>query len=109
MDQEFWSNPEGAYEMMPGETLLSGAERVCSDCKTGPKLGVYKSPAGYYIGTYCMCGPYSRESDYYPDFLSANKDLPSYFEALAGEDVEAPNSRTTEFNPIGNLKVVEIA
>ena len=30
-----------------------------------PKLDVYLSGAGYYIGTYCRCGPYTRESGYY--------------------------------------------
>ncbi len=31
-----------------------------------PRIDVYRSGAGYYVGTYCHCGPYSRESGYYP-------------------------------------------
>ena len=30
-----------------------------------PKLDVYLSGAGYYVGTYCACGPYTREFGYY--------------------------------------------
>jgi hypothetical protein len=26
---------------------------------------VQRSAAGYYVGTWCDCGPYSRESGYY--------------------------------------------
>jgi len=51
--------------VMKGETIAMGAPWICPDCKTVPVLGVYKSGAGWYIGTYCNCGPYSRESDYY--------------------------------------------
>lgn len=51
--------------MIPGETIASGADPTCSDCKETPKLQVHFSPAGYYVGTYCGCGPYSRESGYY--------------------------------------------
>ena len=51
--------------VMPRETILLGASNVCSDCgvKVIPK--VMSSPAGYYVGTSCKCGPYSRESGYY--------------------------------------------
>jgi hypothetical protein len=31
-----------------------------------PPLDVHESRAGFYIGSYCACGPYSRESRYYP-------------------------------------------
>lgn len=51
--------------MMTGETILSGAAFTCPDCKVEPVLGVYRSAAGHYIGTYCNCGPYSRESSYF--------------------------------------------
>jgi hypothetical protein len=50
---------------LPLETLALGANPTCSDCKETVKLRVCKSFAGYYIGSYCDCGPYSRESDYY--------------------------------------------
>jgi len=51
--------------MIPGETIATGAPPTCLDCCTTLVPEVHKSPAGYYVGTYCQCGPYSRESDYY--------------------------------------------
>ena len=51
--------------MLPGETILSGAACTCSDCKVRLVLQVCRSAAGYYLGTYCDCGPYSRESEYF--------------------------------------------
>jgi hypothetical protein len=45
--------------------MSNGAALPCPDCKTRPKLGVYRSAAGYYVGSYCRCGPYSRESAYF--------------------------------------------
>ncbi len=60
--------------MFPGETIATGAAKTCSDCGVTPKLQVCKSNA-YYIGTYCDCGPYSRESDYYDTRELAEKAL----------------------------------
>jgi hypothetical protein len=51
--------------MLPGETIHSGAKLTCDVCGVTPKLEVCRSAAGYYIGTYCNCGPYTRESHYY--------------------------------------------
>lgn len=51
--------------VLPGETISTGANPICPDCHVKLVLEVLKSPAGYYIGTMCNCGPYSRESDYY--------------------------------------------
>jgi len=51
--------------VLPKETIARGADATCSDCGVTPTLGVYSSQAGFYIGTYCDCGPYSRESGYY--------------------------------------------
>lgn len=51
--------------MLPGETIASGSRPTCDECGERPALDVYRSPAGYYIGTYCLCGPFSRESLYY--------------------------------------------
>jgi len=50
---------------LPGETIATGASPRCPDCQTMPRIDVYYSAAGYYIGTWCQCGPYSRESGYY--------------------------------------------
>jgi hypothetical protein len=59
--------------VMLGETIATGAECVCPDCGEVAKLDVYRSAAGYYIGTYCNCGPYSRESIYYSTKEEARK------------------------------------
>ena len=56
---------------LPGETIATGASRTCTDCNIVLKNEVCRSAAGYYIGTMCDCGPYSRESGYYPSRESA--------------------------------------
>lgn len=64
--------------MIPGETLGNDAASTCPDCgvKLVPK--VLRSAAGHYIGTACNCGPYSRESGYYPSLQYAEES--SYFD-----------------------------
>jgi len=54
--------------MIPGETICSGAAATCPECGTKPELEVLTSGGGrnVYIGTRCKCGPYTRESDYFP-------------------------------------------
>jgi hypothetical protein len=49
--------------MLP-ETILGGANPYCDVCGL-LRFRVLRSAAGYYIGTQCGCGPYSRESGYY--------------------------------------------
>ena len=63
--------------MMTGETIQSGAALVCDECNVDAlsMLDVYCSGAGYYVGTYCDCGPYSRESRYYATHAEAEKAL----------------------------------
>jgi len=61
--------------MLPRETLGNGAAKNCPDCKVRLVPEVLSSAAGYYIGTRCDCGPYSRESDYYKKFGDAERDL----------------------------------
>jgi non-ribosomal peptide synthetase component E (peptide arylation enzyme) len=51
--------------MLPGETIATGAPSTCADCLKDLKNEVLRSAAGYYIGTLCDCGPYTRESGYY--------------------------------------------
>ena len=64
---------------MPGETIASGANPTCNDCGVTPALEVCQSPAGYYIGTYCKCGPYSRESGYYKSAIVVSKLILRHF------------------------------
>lgn len=73
--------------MIEGETLETGAPHVCGDCRTAPVLGVWQSAAGYYVGTRCSCGPYTRESGYYASEESAR-------EALASGDYSRPKGWT---------------
>jgi len=61
--------------MLKGETIASGAPKICPECKIKLRLGVLYSLAGYYIGVWCLCGPYSRESIYYKRQEDAEKDL----------------------------------
>ena len=50
--------------MLPGECGHDGTK--CPDCGKVLVLQVLSSAAGYYLGTFCCCGPYSRESEYFP-------------------------------------------
>lgn len=61
--------------MINGETISSGAPCTCPDCNRELKLQVCKSAAGYYLGTYCNCGPYSRESGYFDTEAEAKEAL----------------------------------
>ena len=49
---------------LPGETLYSGAPDRCEDCGSELVAQIYESGAGFYSGSWCQCGPYSRESGY---------------------------------------------
>ncbi len=61
----------------PNETIATGAEPRCPDCQTMPKIGIHRSAAGFYVGSWCHCGPYSRESGYYPTREAAEVALAS--------------------------------
>jgi len=61
--------------MLAGETIHSGAPDTCPDCGIKLEEQVLMSAAGYYIGTKCNCGPYSRESHYYKNKVEAEFDL----------------------------------
>lgn len=50
---------------LTGETIATGAPTTCPDCEIVVKLEVLQSAGGYYIGSICACGPYSRESIYF--------------------------------------------
>jgi hypothetical protein len=54
--------------VLPNETLCGPGgthELHCEDCNELLTLKVCRSAAGYYVGTWCKCGPNSRESGYY--------------------------------------------
>lgn len=50
----------------------------CEDCGKRLKLEVLHSNAGYYVGTQCECGPYSRDSEYFKN----PKDAQEAFEEM---------------------------
>lgn len=59
----------GLVVTLPGETVGTGAPNPCPECGWLSDLSVLQSPAGYYLGHVCRCGPsigqeaaYSRES-----------------------------------------------
>lgn len=60
--------------MLPKETIGNGAPKVCPDCNVRlvPKV---LFTCAYYIGTWCDCGPYSRESEYFKTEAEAQKVL----------------------------------
>jgi len=54
---------------LPGETVGRSVTAInCTECNRVLYLGAYRSNAGWYLGYKCgNCGPFSRESGYYPD------------------------------------------
>lgn len=62
---------------LPGEIIALGAPDTCRSCGLKLTLRVLRSGGGYYIGTMCHCGPYSRESGYYGTREEAQDDLDS--------------------------------
>jgi len=64
--------------VMPGETIALGAADRCPECQVELKVTVCQSAAGYYIGTHCNCGPYSRESRYYRTEGEATADMGTF-------------------------------
>ena len=46
------------------DTIIGGSDAKCYDCFEWPKVEVMKT-RGYYVGTVCACGPYSRETEYF--------------------------------------------
>ena len=72
--------------MIPGETILSGAKATCPDCLVTPKLQVYETNA-FYVGTWCNCGPYSRETDYFGTREEAEEALRELEDAVKNDGV----------------------
>ncbi|TAL42821.1 MAG: hypothetical protein EPN91_07540 [Salinibacterium sp.] len=67
--------------MIPGETLTTGAAGTCPECGVTPELEVLSSPggAGFYLGTRCRCGPYSRETSYFKTRQEADAALDQWW------------------------------
>ena len=60
--------------VLQGETIYRGAPDKCEDCGTKLELQVL-STCGYYVGTWCKCGPYSRETCYFETLAEAEEAL----------------------------------
>ena len=69
--------PQKGGLMLPGE-CVNDTVTTCLECKTTLTTRVLTSAAGYYLGFRCpSCGPYSRESGYFPSRESAERALES--------------------------------
>lgn len=79
--------------MIEGETLATGAREVCSECRMRVEPDVYLSGAGFYIGTRCLCGPYTRESGYYRSEVEAQNALEQKSYSRTSGYVKAPLTR----------------
>lgn len=77
---------------LPGE--VRGTQgTTCDDCKIDLPLEVLRSGAGWYIGYFCpMCGPYSRESGYFPTKEAAT-------EAMENDEVYRPDMKPEPVYP----------
>ena len=58
--------------VLQGETIATGAASVCPDCDTKLELKVFYT-CMYYVGTWCKCGPYSRETCYFETLAEAEE------------------------------------
>jgi len=63
--------------MIPGETILTGANDSCYVCGQKLHFKVLRSAAGWYIGTWC-CEPHSRETGYFATSAQAAEALVTY-------------------------------
>ena len=60
--------------VLKGETIARGAASTCPDCGTKLELKVFHT-CMYYVGTWCKCGPYSRETHYFETLIEAEEAL----------------------------------
>lgn len=84
--------------MLPGETVLSSGTKTCRDCESPLPLTVLMSAAGYYIGTACNCGPYSRESGYFPSHGEALSALNTLLDSMVDGSPTPTFMRNTNYN-----------
>jgi hypothetical protein len=61
---------------LPTEDKSNDVRRECMICCTALNIKVLPDDDGYYVGYVCpLCGPYSRESRYYPNREEAQSAL----------------------------------
>jgi lipoprotein NlpI len=61
--------------MFPGECVFQLSVK-CPDCREDMPLAVLNSPAGFYLGHYCLhCGPFDRCTTYFKLKAVADKEL----------------------------------
>jgi hypothetical protein len=60
-------------EFMKALRLRVGSH--CDTCDTDLEPQVMSTAGGYYVGTKCKCGPFSRESNYYASEAEAKEVL----------------------------------
>ncbi len=64
--------------MFRGETITTGASDRYPICNKKLTFQVMRSQAGYYIGTSCCEGPYTRETSYFRLRAQAEEALQIY-------------------------------
>ena len=69
-----WSNAVPTLTVST-DTIPARAERGCATCQTRPEPDVFRSGGGFYVGRWCRCGPFSRDSDYYEERPDAARAL----------------------------------
>lgn len=74
---DFWRSHFAEQGITSSFSIATGAPDTCPDCGTKLELNVHESRAGFYLGTWCRCGPYSRETDYYRTREDAEQALKS--------------------------------
>lgn len=61
------------------EGELKGLDGTTCDCGTELLLQIHRSNGGHYLGYFCpKCGPYSRETGYYRNYVEAETALSNY-------------------------------
>lgn len=97
--------------MYPGESNLNGP-KVCEDCHQSLETRVCRSQAGYYLGSWCNCGPNSRDSGYFDSKDEADACLREWQQLentakIHEEEVDnLPHQRQLGFNRDGTFQLI---
>ena len=83
---------------MQGECICTGAPRICPKCKTEAQYDLAFLPRSrsVYIASYCRCGQYSRETEYFDTVQEGLENL-----ELLKQTGNCAKLRNTNFNPNG--------